>query len=164
MLYEILCDYFVIRSVHTHKRYDNVNLLSLLHCITLMSSWTVNFLQSDLTKPYHPIVYHPLLHNSIPCTSLFYSFSIESNHTISLFTLRIPDSYEAKIAMICNFWTFGPVIQLINHLFKIRPKAFFVRFWIEGLLAELQARMSRDCRFLLFWHHNYQVSLNIHCL
>ncbi len=37
-------------------------------------------------------------------------------------------------------------------------KGLFVRFWIEGLLAELQARMSRDCRFLLFWHHNYQVS------
>ncbi len=30
--------------------------------------------------------------------------------------LRIPDSYGAKI---CNFWTFWPVIQLINHLFKI---------------------------------------------
>ena len=38
--------------------------------------------------------------------------------------LRIPDSYDAKIAIICNFWTFWPVIQLINHLFKIRQKTF----------------------------------------
>ncbi len=38
--------------------------------------------------------------------------------------LRIPDSYDAKIAKIGNFWKFWPVIQLINHLFKIRQKAF----------------------------------------
>ena len=58
-----------------------------------------------------------------------------------IFWLRIPDSNDAKIAKICNFWT------------------FFVGFWIEGLLVELQARMSRDWRFLLFWYHNYQVLL-----
>ncbi len=29
----------------------------------------------------------------------------------------------------------------------------------DGSLAESQARVSRCCRFLLFWHHNYQVSL-----
>ena len=34
--------------------------------------------------------------------------------------LRIPDSYDANL----------PVIQLINHLFKIRQK--------DGLLTELQ--------------------------
>ncbi len=38
--------------------------------------------------------------------------------------LRILASYAAKIAKICNFWTFWPVIQLINHLFKFRWKAF----------------------------------------
>ena len=52
--------------------------------------------------------------------------------------LRIPDSYGAKIAQICNLWTFWPAIQFS---------------------AELQARMSRDSRILLFSHHNYQVSL-----
>ena len=31
---------------------------------------------------------------------------------------------------------------------------------VIGLLDELQAQMSRDCRFLLFLHHNYQVSLS----
>ena len=30
---------------------------------------------------------------------------------------------------------------------------------IRVKLAELQARMSRGCRFWLFLHHNYQVSL-----
>ncbi len=39
-------------------------------------------------------------------------------------SIRIPDSYDAKIAKICNLWTFWPVIQPINHLFKIRQKAF----------------------------------------
>ncbi len=38
--------------------------------------------------------------------------------------LRIADSYHAKIAKICNFWTSWPVFQLIYHLFKIRQKAF----------------------------------------
>ena len=40
------------------------------------------------------------------------------------FGLRIPDSYDAKKAKICNPWTLWPVIQLINHLFEIRQKAF----------------------------------------
>ncbi len=31
-------------------------------------------------------------------------------------------------------------------------KRLFVGFWKDGLLAELQAKMSRGCRFLLFWH------------
>ncbi len=39
--------------------------------------------------------------------------------------LRIPDSYDAKIAEICYLWTFCPVIQLKSHIFEIRQKAFF---------------------------------------
>ncbi len=27
--------------------------------------------------------------------------------------LRLPDSYDAKVAKICNLWTFWPVIQSI---------------------------------------------------
>ncbi len=57
--------------------------------------------------------------------------------------LRLPDSYDAKIAKICNLWTFWPVIQLIK----------------DGLLIELQARTSESSKFLLLLHHNYQVSL-----
>ncbi len=38
--------------------------------------------------------------------------------------LRLPHRNDAKIAKICNLWTFWLVIQLINHLFKIRQKAF----------------------------------------
>ncbi len=38
-------------------------------------------------------------------------------------------------------------------------KGVFVGFWKDGLLAKIQARTSRSCRFLLFLHHNYQVSL-----
>ncbi len=40
-------------------------------------------------------------------------------------------------------------------------KGHNVRFWKDGLLTELQAQMSRGCIFLLFWHHNYQVTLNL---
>ncbi len=57
--------------------------------------------------------------------------------------LRIPDTYEAKIAKIGNFWTFWPVIQLIK----------------DGLLAELQTKTSRRCIFSLFLAQKYQVSL-----
>ena len=75
--------------------------------------------------------------------------------------LRIPDTYEAKIAKTCNFSTFWPVIRLITHLFKIQKnstpglKGIFVYY---SVLAELQARMSRSCRFL---PHKYQVSLSL---
>ena len=41
-------------------------------------------------------------------------------------------------------------------------KWLFVRFWKDCLLAELQAKMSRGCRFLLFWHHSYEVTLTRH--
>ncbi len=55
----------------------------------------------------------------------------------------------------CYFKNVTALLTSMEHW----AKGFFVGFWLEGLLAELQARMSRDCRFLLFWHHNYQVSL-----
>ncbi len=35
----------------------------------------------------------------------------------------------------------------------------FSGFWKDGLLDELQVRMSRSCRILLFLPHKYQVSL-----
>ncbi len=56
----------------------------------------------------------------------------ESNRAISwlFMTLRVLARYDAKIAKICNFWTFWPVIQLINHLFKIRKKPSLPFFWI----------------------------------
>ncbi len=38
-------------------------------------------------------------------------------------------------------------------------KGLFVGLWKDGLMAELQARMSRRCWFWLFLHHNYQVSI-----
>ncbi len=56
--------------------------------------------------------------------------------------LRLPDSYDAKRVKIYNFWTFGPVFKLINHLFKIRQKVFlpnaskilhFLHVWSIGI-------------------------------
>ncbi len=45
--------------------------------------------------------------------------------------LRIPDSYDAKIAKICNFQTLWPVIPLINNPFQIRHKTF-LHLWSIG--------------------------------
>ncbi len=71
----------------------------------------------------------------------------------AILTLRIPDTYDAKIAKICNIWTFLLVTQLIDNLLKIRQKEQhwekrrFAGFLKDGLLAELQARVSRGCIF-----------------
>ncbi len=48
----------------------------------------------------------------------------------------------------------------MSRLFRIQKKAFC---WIlkRWLLAELQAKMSRDCGYLLFWHHSYDVTLKM---
>ncbi len=40
------------------------------------------------------------------------------------FILRLPHMNDAKIAKMCNIWTFWLVIQLINRLFRIQKKAF----------------------------------------
>ena len=45
---------------------------------------------------------------------------ISHPHRILEAQLRIPDSCDAEIAKICSLWTFWPVIQLTNHLSKIR--------------------------------------------
>ena len=41
----------------------------------------------------------------------------------------------------------------------LQPLDVFACNWKDGLLAELQAKISRGCRFLLFWHHSYEVTL-----
>ena len=46
--------------------------------------------------------------------------------------LSIPDSYDAKVAKLCNLWTLCPAIKAINHLFKIQQelKPFLCFCWI----------------------------------
>ncbi len=49
----------------------------------------------------------------------FYPFSSDDYHDKvkdEFVLLRIPDSYDAKIAKICNLWTLCPVIQPIHNL------------------------------------------------
>ncbi len=60
--------------------------------------------------------------------------------------LRLPHRTDAKIVKICNLWKFWLVIQQINHTHRTQS-------------TFLQAKMSRGCRFLLFWHHSYEVTL-----
>ena len=50
--------------------------------------------------------------------------------------IGIPDSYDAKIAKIRNFWTFWPVIQLIK-------RSYFSLFtskehWAKGFLSDFE--------------------------
>ena len=71
--------------------------------------------------------------------------------------LRLPHRNDAEISKICHLWTFWLVIQLINDLYKIRQKTLCQ---ILKRLAESQAKMFRGCRFLLFWHHSYEVTLS----
>ncbi len=40
-------------------------------------------------------------------------------------------------------------------------KSLFTQCTIDGILAELQVKMSGSCRFLLFLPHKYQVTLMI---
>ncbi len=64
-----------------------------------------------------------------------------------ILTLKIPDNYDAKIAKICNPWTFWHVIQPMNNLFKIQQKAFcpmlhrckgFLEHWAKGFLSDFE--------------------------
>ncbi len=42
--------------------------------------------------------------------------------------LRIPDSYDAKIAKICYLWTLLPAIRLKDHIFETQQKSFLSDF------------------------------------
>ncbi len=63
--------------------------------------------------------------------------------------LRLPYRNDARIAKICNLWTFWLVIQLMNqshctfymYYMERWTKRLCVGFWKDGLLAELQAKM-----------------------
>ena len=46
------------------------------------------------------------------------------------------------------------------HLWSVEQTGLFLDLEKSGLLAKLQARMSRSCRFFLFLPYEYQVSLN----
>ncbi len=62
--------------------------------------------------------------------------------------LRILASYEAKIAKICNFWTFWPVTKLINHLFKIRQTDMFcqiLKVWSISLITGQDVQKVQIC-------------------
>ena len=52
--------------------------------------------------------------------------------------LRLLDTYAIKVAKICDPKTFWPLIQLINHLFKIRQKANFCYFLKHRCLVTLR--------------------------
>ncbi len=59
--------------------------------------------------------------------------------------------------LACNSAKKSSFQNSTKHLFA--QCSIDVGFWKDGLLAELQAKMYRGCRFLLFWHHSYEVTL-----
>ncbi len=71
----------------------------------------------------------PLAMNNDP--SLSYAYVCLSVTFFMQCLLRLPHTNDAKIAKICNLWTFWLVIQVKNHLwhlFKIQKKAFCPMF------------------------------------
>ncbi len=100
-----------------------VNCLSMSCCLIIVISFSHRVKYST----YIPISYLILM-SYIAFRTAKYSY---------MQLLRIPDTCEAKIAKIGNFWTFCPVI---------------------GLLAELQAITSRSCIFLLILPYKHQVN------
>ncbi len=48
-----------------------------------------------------------------------------------------------------------------SYIYGVLGKRAFCQILKNGLLAELEGRTSRSCRYLLFWHHKYQVSLTV---
>ncbi len=79
--------------------------------------------------------------------------------------LRLPDTYASEIAKICDLKTFWPLIQLINHLFKIRQKVVQKGFLsdFEKLLYWLNYKPERPevVIFLLFLEHRCLVTLSV---
>ena len=76
--------------------------------------------------------------------------------------LRLPDTYEVKIAKISLYTIFpksrkGPSME---HWVKW----LFVGFWKDGLLAKWQTKTSRSCIFLLFLPHKYHEITGIESL
>ncbi len=69
--------------------------------------------------------------------------------------LSLPHRNYAKLAKFWNLWTFWLIIQLISHLSKIQKKAFLPNTY--------RPKCPRGCRFLLFCHHSYEVTLGNRC-
>ncbi len=59
--------------------------------------------------------------------------------------LGLLDMYASKMAKICVRETFWPVIQLINHLFKIQQKAFLPEFWDTHACNGLFELLKQTC-------------------
>ena len=67
--------------------------------------------------------------------------------------LRLRAMYKAKNSKNCKFWTFWPVIQLTNHLFKIRQKDGITELSIKisnsAVLASCMARILNFINLML---------------
>ncbi len=69
-------------------------------------------------------------------------------HLLKLVVLRISHRYDMVPKQIPWY--------ILSYRPSLKKSECNIPF---RLLAEVQARMSKGCRFLLFLHHNYQVSL-----
>ena len=118
----------------------NLFLLELFHI-----SWNLhlyipeNYLRNDLAfldldVQYFYIAQHPEPNGAGSWLFLFiyffFFFVSLSNHWKFL---RIPDSYGAKIAKICNFCAFWPIIQLIHY--KLECPEVVVQAYIHDSYA-----------------------------
>ena len=72
-------------------------------------------------------------------------------------SLSLPHRNDAKIAKICNFWPLWPVIKLMNHLFKIRKKAFLKRWFISWIRGQNVQRLQIFAIFASFLWGNLNI-------
>ncbi len=93
------------------------------HCFTLFSKRIAIFLNNFVWSPY----------SLLQCIIELCFW--QSWPRVTDKRLRILAMYEAENSKICKLWTFWPVIQLINHLFKIRQKWSFIS-WITGQIVQ----------------------------
>ncbi len=64
-------------------------------------------------------------------------------------------SYQNKTIKNLQHLDILASISANKQSFQNPTKWFFIGFRKDGLLTELQAKMSKGCRYLLFRHHNY---------
>ncbi len=119
-------DKHVYRYFRLNKAYEAIENGNPLNAITDMTGNVCEHYRPDTS--HCNILFHILYKSCIRRWVSNFTIYIPKEHTQRL---RIPDSYDAKIAKICNLWTLWLVIQLINHLLKIRQKSIFAQCSID---------------------------------
>ncbi len=93
----------------------------------------------------------------IPCDLVFLlcplMYGLVCSDSVWYLWVKNSENMQLLDVLVCNF--------VNKPSFPNPTKRPFSRFWKDDILAKLQVKMSRSCRFLLFLPYKYQVSLNL---